>query len=129
MMLVSGALLTGTTFAATEITTTAKSQAKQDAVISFKVIKESLTLKKSDIKSAKLVRNPKGGDFVLLTLTKVAAERMLQLTKNNIDHSMALVINNRIISQPVIRSAISGQLQVTFTSHQEAKSFYERLIA
>jgi preprotein translocase subunit SecD len=98
-------------------------------VISFKVIKESLALKKNDIKSAKFIVDPNGNDSVLLILTEAAAKQMSQFTKNHIGHKMALIIDNKIISQPVIRSAIGGQLQVTFQSDQEAKRFYERLIA
>ena len=129
-LVLTGALLSSSAFAGAAVTSTTATKAKPSStMISFQIIKETLNLKKSDIKIAKLNAGADGRTpSVNLVLTKTAAEQMTMITKNNVGHRMALVINNKVISEPMIQTALGGEFQVTFNSVQEAKRFYERLI-
>jgi preprotein translocase subunit SecD len=71
------------------------------------VIQESVSLKRSDILEAKLTF-VEGRPAVSITFGPDAAKRFGDVTSRNIGKVMQLVVGDRIVTAPVIRTAITG---------------------
>ena len=62
-------------------------------------------LTQQDVESAEIQKNSKGHPTVFLTFHNEAAMRELQVTRQNIGHPVAIVLNGRVVSAPVIAAA------------------------
>jgi preprotein translocase subunit SecD len=62
-------------------------------------------LTQQDVESAELQKNSKGNPIVFLTFHNDAAMRELQITRKNIGNPVAIVLNGRVISAPVVAAA------------------------
>ena len=73
----------------------------------------------SDVKSA-AVTNESKTPWVRQTLTDQGAQRLMEATRGNIGNRMAVVLNGRLLSAPVIQAAVSNGIPLTgpFTREQ-----------
>lgn len=62
-------------------------------------------LTQQDVQSAELQKNAKGDPILFLTFHNEAAMRELQVTRRNIGKPVAIVLNGRVISAPVVAAA------------------------
>ncbi|MEN6625137.1 MAG: M56 family metallopeptidase [Candidatus Sumerlaeia bacterium] len=80
----------------------------KDEVPSFWVQNEA-QLSERDFASAEVVPNSAGKDYVIsLKLTAEGQKRFAELTGKNIGRQMAIVVNGRIVSAPIVNEAITG---------------------
>ncbi|WP_297370788.1 protein translocase subunit SecD [Acidocella sp.] len=73
-----------------------------------------------DLTDARAGQNPQTGDWVVnFTFNSVGARRFADVTRQNVGHPFAIVLDNKIISAPVIREPITGgrgQISGNFTA-------------
>jgi preprotein translocase subunit SecD len=62
-------------------------------------------LTQQDVQSAELQKNAKGSPIIFLTFRNDAAMRELQITRKNIGRPVAIVLNGRVVSAPVVAAA------------------------
>jgi hypothetical protein len=62
-------------------------------------------LTEQDVQFAEMQRNSKGNATIFLTFHNDAAMRELQITRRNIGNPVAIVLNGRVVSAPVIAAA------------------------
>ena len=62
-------------------------------------------LTQQDVQSAELQKNAKGAPIIFLTFHNDAAMRELQITRQNIGKPVAILLNGRVISAPVVAAA------------------------
>src|SRR5260370_4271584 len=66
------------------------------------------------VKSATVTRGTMGGPKISFTLDSEGATKFGEITKQNVDHRLAIVLDGQLYSAPVIRSAIlTGTGQIT----------------
>ncbi len=73
-----------------------------------------------DLSSAQPSLDVNGRPDINFTLTRDGAARFAQVTGQNVGKQLAIVLDNRVVSAPVIESQISdrGQIEGTFTTQQ-----------
>jgi preprotein translocase subunit SecD len=73
-----------------------------------------------DLTDARAGQNPQTGEWVVnFTFNSVGARRFADVTRANVGHPFAIVLDNKIISAPVIREPITGgrgQISGNFTA-------------
>lgn len=83
-------------------------------------LEESVALEGKHISDARLAFNPQTNEPVVNFMLDVeGAKRFGDLTKRNIGRALAIVLDNKVVTAPVIRSAIqggSGEISGSFTS-------------
>jgi len=62
-------------------------------------------LTQQDVQSAEVQKNSKGNSIIFLTFHNDAAMRELQITRQNIGKPVAIVLNGRLVSAPVVAAA------------------------
>ena len=73
-----------------------------------------------DLSGAQAGRGENGGWVVNFTLTRDGASRFSRVTGDNVGKLLAIVLDNRVVSAPSIKSQISdrGQIEGTFTEQE-----------
>ena len=72
-------------------------------------IKKHIEVDGADLTDARAGTNPQTGDWVVnFTFNSLGARRFADTTRNNVGHRFAVVLDNQIITAPVIRDAITG---------------------
>lgn len=83
-------------------------------------LEERIALEGKHVSDARLAFHPETGEPVVnFKLDNEGARRFGDMTKNNIGRPLAIVLDDRVITAPVIRSAItggSGEISGAFTS-------------
>ena len=83
-------------------------------------LEERIALEGKHVSDARLAFHPDTGEPVVnFRLDKEGARRFGDMTENNIGRALAIVLDDRVITAPVIRSAItggSGEISGAFTS-------------
>ena len=75
---------------------------------SLRVMKEAV-LNGADVARATTQKDPiTGGNEVLVTLTEKGKERFAKVTEDSIGKRLAIVVDRKIVSAPVIRTKIPG---------------------
>ncbi len=78
-------------------------------------------LTQTDIESAELQKNSHGNPIIFLTFHNDAAMRELQITRKNIGKPVAILLNGKVISAPVVAAASRFlYLAADFTQDQAA---------
>ncbi|HEX2943473.1 MAG TPA: protein translocase subunit SecD [Rhodopila sp.] len=74
----------------------------------------------ADLTDARAGTNPESGDWVVnFTFNAAGARRFADVTRANVNHRFAIVLDNKVISAPVIREPITGgrgQISGSFTA-------------
>jgi len=75
------------------------------------------------IKMAQVTRDNVGRPEIAFTLDSKAAETFAQITRNNVGHQLAIVLDGELQTAPVIRTAIEGGSGVIEGDYTEAQAF------
>jgi preprotein translocase subunit SecD len=77
----------------------------------------------SDIAEAKATLDPGGSPAIDIVFTKEGAKKMAALTEKHLDKPLAILINGKVVSAPVVRVKLSerAQIQGTFTQEEIEK--------
>jgi hypothetical protein len=82
------------------------------------------------VKSASVQKNPQtGASEIEVVFTEEGAQRFAEVTRQNIDKRLAIVVAGRVLSAPVVRAEISGGRAVISGnfSEQEATQLAEKI--
>lgn len=118
----SGANASGTTsFSAAENT-------KAKSSILFQIIQIQVAFDNSTIESAELIPSKDSNEYgIQLKLTKSASEQFASIIEKNIGKRLNIVLNDRIISSPTIRSGLGKEFLVGGLTKEEAEKFLRDL--
>jgi preprotein translocase subunit SecD len=74
----------------------------------------------SDIAEAKATLDPGGSPAIEIVFTKEGAKKMAALTERHLDKPLAILINGKVVSAPVVRVKLleRAQIQGTFTQEE-----------
>jgi preprotein translocase subunit SecD len=83
-------------------------------------IRKRVDVDGADLTDARAGTNPETGEWVVnFTFNAAGARRFGDVTRANVNHRFAIVLDNKVISAPVIREAITGgrgQISGSFTA-------------
>jgi preprotein translocase subunit SecD len=80
-----------------------------------------------DVKSAK-IENNFGSYKVDVTLTDVASQRLTKISKENLGKKLPLIVNDKIVSEPLVRQEITGpKFSITCKEKEEAEQILKAL--
>jgi protein-export membrane protein SecD len=83
-------------------------------------VRKRIEVDGADLTDARAGTNPESGDWVVnFTFNSVGARRFADVTRNNVNRRFAIVLDNKVISAPVIREPITGgrgQISGSFTA-------------
>jgi len=88
----------------------------------FYAVNKNVPVSGRDLKTARVEKGPVGESVIGFTLTPDGAPKFSQLTANNINRALAIVLDNKVVSAPNIESEISdqGQIKGNFTQQTAA---------
>jgi hypothetical protein len=91
-------------------------------------LQKKVLLDQTAIKSAKVVKDNLGHPQIAINFTESGREQFAEVTRENIGKRLAIVIDGRVYSAPVVMSEISGGANITGSfSEQEAEELAKRL--
>ena len=83
-------------------------------------VRKRIDVDGADLTDARAGTNPETGDWVVnFTFNSVGARRFADVSRANVNHRFAIVLDDKVISAPVIREAITGgrgQISGSFTA-------------
>ncbi|HXT78300.1 MAG TPA: protein translocase subunit SecD [Acetobacteraceae bacterium] len=83
-------------------------------------IRKRVDVDGADLTDARAGTNPQTGEWVVnFTFNSVGARRFADISRANVNHRFAIVLDDKVISAPVIREAITGgrgQISGSFTA-------------
>ncbi len=83
-------------------------------------VRKRIDVDGADLTDARAGTNPETGDWVVnFTFNSVGARRFADISRANVNHRFAIVLDDKVISAPVIREAITGgrgQISGSFTA-------------
>jgi preprotein translocase subunit SecD len=92
------------------------------AGIEYYAVRKTVPVTGTDLKNARVQKGQLGQPNVGFSLTPDGARKFGDLTGQNIKRKLAIVLDNKVVSAPVINSQIneSGVIEGTFTTQQAA---------
>jgi protein-export membrane protein, SecD/SecF family/protein-export membrane protein SecD len=90
--------------------------------IKYYAVRKTVPVTGTDLKNARVQKGPLGQPNVGFSLTPDGARKFGDLTGPNVNRRLAIVLDNKVVSAPVIHSQItdSGVIEGTFTQQQAA---------
>ncbi len=87
-----------------------------------------VVLSEADVASAQVIRSAKRAQVKLL-LTPAGTKKLAELTKNNLGRQLAILVNDRPVSAPIIQASVrSGQIVLNgLSSEREARHIVDSL--
>ncbi len=83
-------------------------------------VRKRIDVDGADLTDARAGTSPESGDWVVnFTFNSVGARRFADISRANVNHRFAIVLDDKVISAPVIREAITagrGQISGSFTA-------------
>lgn len=108
----------------------AQQQWSREDRFSFVVVKEAWGLRKGDVARARAIQD---GDrwAVAFYLTKAAAKRFAEITRENKTRQMMMILGDRILVAPIIMSELAGGSVLITGNYTEAqaKAITRRILA
>ena len=98
-------------------------QPAQHNVVKVQIIQKQFNLTKASFQSVSLITQGNNTYGVKIELTKTAAKRMHEITAENINHTLNLVVNKRVISSATIVSALDNNFELTGLTKHQAEEF------
>ncbi len=88
----------------------------------YYAVSKNVPVSGRDLKNARVQKGAVGESVIGFTLTPEGAPKFEQLTGNNINRQLAIVLDNKVVSAPNIESEISGEGQIkgNFTQQSAA---------
>ena len=92
-------------------------------------VDKTVLLDQTDVQSTSVVTNATGQPEIDVTFTAEGTKRFADVTRKNLNHYLAIVINGQLYSAPIIRSPITeGKAVVTGNfSAEEAESLSRKI--
>ena len=92
-------------------------------------VNNNVLMNLTDLEKIKMAQDDLGRNIFILTFTTAGAEKMASISGNNIGRRLAIIIDGRLITAPVIRDTISGGIvQVPLNGAAgEARDLYKKL--
>ena len=92
------------------------------AGVQYYAVRKSVPVSGRDLKNARVQKGQLGQPVIGFTLTPDGAPKFGELTANNLRRQLAIVLDNRVVSAPVINSRIDGEgvIEGSFTQQQAA---------
>ena len=92
------------------------------AGVQYYAVRKTVPVSGRDLKNARVQKGRIGEPVIGFSLTPEGAPKFGDLTGNNIKRQLAIVLDNRVVSAPVINSRIDseGVIEGTFTQQQAA---------
>jgi preprotein translocase subunit SecD len=86
----------------------------------FYAIRKMIPVTGTDLKNARVTKGPVGQPNVGFSLTPDGAHKFSDLTGNNVGRRLAIVLDNKVVSAPSIKSRIEDQgvIEGSFTTEQ-----------
>jgi protein-export membrane protein SecD len=92
----------------------------QDSPTQKVAVRKRIDVDGADLTDARAGSNPQTGEWVVnFTFNSLGGRRFADITKANVNHRFAIVLDDKVISAPVIREAITGgrgQISGSFTA-------------
>lgn len=83
-------------------------------------VRKRIDVDGADLTDARAGTNPESGEWVVnFTFNSIGARRFADVSRANVNHRFAIVLDDKVISAPVIREAITGgrgQISGSFTA-------------
>ena len=92
------------------------------AGVQYYAVRKNVPVSGRDLKNARVQKGRMGESVIGFSLTPEGAPKFGELTGSNIRRQLAIVLDNRVMSAPVINSRIDGEgiIEGTFTPQQAA---------
>lgn len=92
------------------------------AGVQYYAVRKSVPVSGRDLKNARVQKGRLGEPVIGFSFTPEGAPKFGELTGNNIRRQLAIVLDNRVVSAPVINSRIDGEgvIEGSFTQQQAA---------
>jgi preprotein translocase subunit SecD len=86
----------------------------------YYAVRKSIPVTGTDLKNARVTKGPVGQPNVGFSLTPDGAHKFADLTGNNVGRRLAIVLDNKVVSAPVIKNRIEdqGTIEGSFTTQQ-----------
>ena len=86
----------------------------------YYAVRKTIPVTGTDLKNARVTKGPVGQPNVGFSLTPDGGRKFGELTGNNIKRRLAIVLDNKVVSAPVINSRIDdqGTIEGSFTTQQ-----------
>jgi preprotein translocase subunit SecD len=94
-------------------------------------VQKSVLVDQSALQSATLITGPQGDRQIEITLTSVGRREFAKVTREHLHQRLAIIIDGKLVTAPVIQSEIPGgkcQITGSFTE-AEAKAMAARINA
>ncbi|HEU4521377.1 MAG TPA: protein translocase subunit SecD, partial [Thermoanaerobaculia bacterium] len=90
--------------------------------VQYYAVRKSVPVSGRDLKNARVQKGRLGEPVIGFSLTPEGSPKFGDLTGNNVRRQLAIVLDNRIVSAPVINSRIDGEgvIEGSFTQQQAA---------
>lgn len=111
-----------------ETTTTSRNEAPKAYTAKFQIIQETINLSPEVIKSATVISgNNIDDDYsIQIELTPIGAHTLNKSLSQSIEKRLNLVLNNEIITSPIIRSGLGTTFILTGFTRAQA-TYFEQL--
>ncbi len=88
--------------------------------VEYVAVQKNVPVSGRDLKNARVVKGRVGEPVIGFSLTPEGTPKFAALTKANIGRYMAIVLDNKVVSYPVIKSEITGEgtIEGSFTNQQ-----------
>ena len=92
------------------------------AGVQYYAVRKAVPVSGRDLKNARVQKGRLGEPVIGFSLTPEGAPKFGELTANNLRKQLAIVLDNRVVSAPVINSRIDGEgvIEGSFTQQQAA---------
>ncbi len=92
-------------------------------IVEYLLLKRAEQISGDVLAEARVVKGPSGKPVIWFTLKPEAAEKFEALTQKYVGHRLAIVVNKRVLTAPMIREPIqsaSGEIDANFATKAEA---------
>ncbi len=88
--------------------------------VKYVAVEKNVPVSGRDLKNARVQKGRVGEPVIGFSLTPDGTPKFAALTKNNIGRYMAIVLDNKVVSYPVIKNEITGEgvIEGSFTTQQ-----------
>lgn len=101
--------------------------AHADPVFAFLVIQDQFVFDSLTVKSAALIQKEGIFQGLHIQLKPAAAEQFTNMTKTEMGKPLNLVFNKKVLSTSLIQSPLSGDIQISGISLEDAQEFIASL--
>lgn len=94
----------------------------RDTGVRWYPVSKNVPVSGRDLKSARVEKGPIGQSVIGFSLTPEGSPKFAQLTRDNVNRSLAIVLDNKVVSAPNIEEEINDKGQITGNFTQQSAS-------